>query len=934
MKKTTQLRSIQSAVSFGVEALESRTLMSGGTIAGTVYNDLNGNGVIDANESGLAGRQIYLDLQGIDALVAGDPIATTNAAGAYSFSNLAAGNYLVREVPLAGRVTAAPVWGGKFFIQLAAGQTAANQNFIDAPLTAPSLHLTNGQTLVAGMGNSAGTISRFNADGSVDTAYGSLGVLTLPNVTGVATAIATLPDGRISVTFPSQTVTLSGTGTLDLSVTINTPTALVVTSPSPTSVHLTFNDNSTNEQSFTIERSTGANGPWTAIGTVAGSTTTGSRGYDDNTAASGTTYFYRVYGVSGTTLSAIAGPVSITTATVVTSGATISGTVFSDTNANRQLDAGEAGLANVKVYLDLQGVDAFAAGDPIATTDATGHYTFSNLPASNYLVRLLPAAGRVTTSPIWGGKYFVPLTKGQVVSGDDFLSAPVTTPSATLTNGQLLVTGTAGGQATFARYNGDGSIDTTYGSLGILTVPAVIGQAISMAVLPDGTLTVGYPNQTVTLSATGAVTSISAAGSISAPTNLLAVAISSTISVSFTDTSTNEQSIVIERGTAAAGPWTTVATLPGSPSVGVVGWIDHNTSPSATYWYRVYAASGSLRSSITGPVSATTVPTVVANVPSAGSAWVPYAQLLGQDVAANKFPTLTGAGITIAVIDRGIDYNAPMLGADKILTGYNFRDNNTNILDDYGHGTGVAGLVAANGYTYNGLYNQGVAPGVKIVDLKQESSAGVKAALDWVIANHTAYNIQVVNITDFIGDIVPGAWNPAVYLPELKTVHDLGIFISSPVGNGEVQFGPNVPIDNPAANPYVTGAGGITLSDTFYADSRRGPGLSILAPAYNVTMPYYARNLNSIGYDQFDDNYNGTPIITSYGTGTSWASAYTAGTAVLLKQISPTLTPDQIQQIMKDSGTPVLDPTNNVYYSRLNIEKAIELTYQRLGLVP
>src|SRR5207302_3344242 len=158
-----------------------------------------------------------------------------------------------------------------------------------------------------------------------------------------------------------------------------------------------------------------------------------------------------------------------------------------------------------------------------------------------------------------------------------------------------------------------------------------------------------------------------------------------------------------------------------------------------------------------------------------------------------------------------------------------------------------------------------------------------------------------------VTDVPPGVSNPEIYIPELQQLHDLGIFMSTPAGNGETIFGPNAPIAYPALSPYVVGVGGFDLNSQIWADSRRGQGLDILAPSYNVTMPWYIRNKNSIGYDQYDDNYDGTPVLVNYAQGTSWASAYVAGAAVLIKQINPNITPDQVDQILMDSGTPTAD---------------------------
>jgi hypothetical protein len=322
--------------------------------------------------------------------------------------------------------------------------------------------------------------------------------------------------------------------------------------------------------------------------------------------------------------------------------------------------------------------------------------------------------------------------------------------------------------------------------------------------------------------------------------------------------------------------------------------------------------------------------------------WVPYAQIIGQDQAFAAYPYLDGSNQTVALVDRGVDYRHPQLGngaagpGQKVIGGYNFRDGNFNILDDYGHGTGVAGIIAADPYDLNG-YNQGLAPGTHLLMLKQESSANIKAALDFIIQYHAYYNIQVINLTDFVSDVVPGAWDPTQYTSELKTLHDLNIFMTTPVGNGETFNNPagnHAPIDLPGISPYVFGAGGSTLQDTMWADSRRGAGLDLLAPSLDVTMTYYLVAKDATGhplggYDQYDDNYTGTTANVNYAKGTSWASAYVAGTATLLKQINPAFTPDQITQILTQTGDQVADNENpSVFYPRLNVLRALNLGFQ------
>ena len=72
---------------------------------------------------------------------------------------------------------------------------------------------------------------------------------------------------------------------------------------------------------------------------------------------------------------------------VITQQSSVQGIVFLDRNANGTLDAGETGLAGRVVYLDLDGSGTFKAGDPTATTDASGHFSFSTAGVGSSPVR-------------------------------------------------------------------------------------------------------------------------------------------------------------------------------------------------------------------------------------------------------------------------------------------------------------------------------------------------------------------------------------------------------------------------------------------------------------------------------------------------------------------------------------------------------------------
>ena len=78
------------------------------SIVGSVFNDVNGDGVQDSGEPGLGGVVVYIDVNNTGSLVSSDPSTVTSATGQYSFNGLAAGTYIVREVAPSGTVQTDP----------------------------------------------------------------------------------------------------------------------------------------------------------------------------------------------------------------------------------------------------------------------------------------------------------------------------------------------------------------------------------------------------------------------------------------------------------------------------------------------------------------------------------------------------------------------------------------------------------------------------------------------------------------------------------------------------------------------------------------------------------------------------------------------------------------------------------------------------------
>jgi subtilisin family serine protease len=139
---------------------------------------------------------------------------------------------------------------------------------------------------------------------------------------------------------------------------------------------------------------------------------------------------------------------------------------------------------------------------------------------------------------------------------------------------------------------------------------------------------------------------------------------------------------------------------------------------------------------------------------------VPFCDVATQVVSAKlawEACGLNGSGITIAVLDSGIDTSHPDLNGSKVVVQVDctVEGNQTgNPDDDMGHGTHCAGIAAGTGAAENGTY-RGVAFDAKIANVKvlslfgqaSQEAANVIRGLNWVINNRDQYSIKVVSMS-------------------------------------------------------------------------------------------------------------------------------------------------------------------------------------------
>jgi serine protease AprX len=279
----------------------------------------------------------------------------------------------------------------------------------------------------------------------------------------------------------------------------------------------------------------------------------------------------------------------------------------------------------------------------------------------------------------------------------------------------------------------------------------------------------------------------------------------------------------------------------------------------------------------------------------------------------------TGDGVGVAVVDTGIDGQLPDFssasGRSRVVATAVTNPGARTVLDTYGHGTDVAGIIAGDGRNrpasdpLHGRY-VGVAPSANLVAIKASDDHGSASVLnvidgiEFAIVHQHDYNIRVLNLS--LDSATPQSYktDPLDAAVEAAWMH--GIVVVAAAGNrgsagDAVQFAP-------ANDPYVITVGAVDengtanpLDDTIASWSSRGvtqdgfakpdvyaPGahiVSVLAP-----NSYFAHECPSCIID-------GQYIRTS---GTSMAAPMIAGVVADLLQAHPDLTPDQVKGALTD----------------------------------
>ncbi len=273
----------------------------------------------------------------------------------------------------------------------------------------------------------------------------------------------------------------------------------------------------------------------------------------------------------------------------------------------------------------------------------------------------------------------------------------------------------------------------------------------------------------------------------------------------------------------------------------------------------------------------------------------------------------TGQGVTVAVLDTGIDQLPDF--SNRLIGGVNLTGGGNPFQDGYGHGTFVAGLIAGDGASSNGQYS-GEAPGANLVSIKVAGLTGLTdlgtiiQGLQWAVDHQALYQIKVLNLSLGFQSSESTLVNPLDLA--VQAVWDAGITVVASAGNA----GPfNGTILSPGDDPLVITVGALDDMGAATA-SASGDEMTNFSSAGPTSPDGWVKpDLVTSGRSVVSLAAPGSALLSSYpsaqvgtsyftGSGTSFSAAITSGAAALVLADNPGLTPDQVKARLLGNTNP------------------------------
>lgn len=264
--------------------------------------------------------------------------------------------------------------------------------------------------------------------------------------------------------------------------------------------------------------------------------------------------------------------------------------------------------------------------------------------------------------------------------------------------------------------------------------------------------------------------------------------------------------------------------------------------------------------------------------------------------AEDAWDTQTGdPAVLVAIIDTGVDWNHPDLIANYVPLGYDWVNNDPDPMDDHGHGTHCAGVIAAT--INNSIGIAGLAQ-VRIMAEKGLGPGGGGWSDDLAKA--------IVHAVDQGADILSNSWGgigeSTVVHEAVKYAHNHGVLVIGAAGNDATDSK-----HYPAAYDEVVAVTATDQYDDPASFTNFGDWIELAAPGVHIFSTVW------------DDSYASM-------SGTSMSAPHVSGVAALFWSQFPSFPRDQVRAQLRYTADDLGDAGFDVYYGygRINARRAVE----------